>query len=80
MPNKKTRSRKTRRDRRKAKASGWAREGKSNPKKVGHGTGGSFRRYATLTVRSNSEESPEVDSIYSKLKIKLSELAKLNKK
>ncbi len=40
MTTKETRARHTRRDRRKAKASGWAREGQANPRKVGHGGSG----------------------------------------
>lgn len=40
MPSRKSRQRFNRRDRRKAKQSGWKRAGKSNPKKVGHGGGG----------------------------------------
>jgi hypothetical protein len=40
MGRKKTRTRSNRRDRRKAKASGWRRQGRSNPKKVGHGGSG----------------------------------------
>lgn len=36
MASRKSRKRQTRRDRRKAKESGFAREGTKNPKKVGH--------------------------------------------
>ena len=40
MASTRTRKRQTRRDRRKAKQSGWRRPGKSNPRKVGHGGSG----------------------------------------
>ena len=36
----KARTRANRRDRRKAKESDWQREGRANPKKVGHGGSG----------------------------------------
>jgi hypothetical protein len=40
MANGKTRKRAVRRDRRKAKMSGWRREGKRTSSRIGHGQGG----------------------------------------
>lgn len=59
MPSKAKRAQINRRDRRKAKASNWAREGRSNPKKVGHGGSGQITTGRSVSGRSVSENSVE---------------------
>lgn len=48
MANRKNRKRATRRDRRKAKMSGWKRQGKKNSSKIGHGPGGGGQMLMTI--------------------------------
>ena len=59
-----TRLRHNRRDRRKAKASGWKREGCANPSKVGHGGAGQGTfGYLGAVKEKKPETGPKVYSI-----------------
>lgn len=61
MPNKAKRAQINRRDRRKAKSSNWAREGRSNPKKVGHG--GSGQITTGKSVLSNADKYKDTKNV-----------------
>ena len=61
MGSKKTRIRNGRRDRRKAKASGWRRAGTSNPKKVGHHAYTSHISLKSNYTKPKKTQPPEVE-------------------
>ena len=60
MASKKARKRSTRRDRRKAKQSGWMRPGKSNPTKVGHGGSGMMTSKRQMNRKANRDHQDQV--------------------
>lgn len=69
-----------RRDRRKAKQSGWRRPGRSNPRKVGHGGGGQVMKgngKVHLHVEPKEEPQLELDFQAPVLELSLEEIAKI---
>lgn len=83
MAGKRTRSRQHRRDRRKAKASGWARAPKPMGAKIGHGTAGTTSTPTFATILTAFEHpiirdayTPPPTSKQSRLFVPMSTLAR----
>lgn len=87
MAGKRTRSRQHRRDRRKAKASGWTRAPKPMGAKVGHGTAGTTRTPTFATVLAMSVHpiirdayTPPPTSKQNRLLLPLSAIARIRRR
>lgn len=77
MANKKTRTAFHKRERRKGRQSEWTREGKANPKKVGHGGSGATQN-STYKQAKPSKKNPKPEkSVTFNYAIPAEELAKL---
>lgn len=82
MPNKRSRSRAHRRDRRKARASGWARQPKPMGGRVGHGSAGTTRTVSSRPIAAQIgpvPHHPRADiADKHRLKIPLGDLARVD--